>query len=316
MERLPELPVEFLDRLARLVPAERLADVRSTFDVERPTTFRANVARRAPDQLRRELEAAGLGVEPVAWCPFAFVLRAGTDADLRATEAYRAGELCVQGLASMVPPLVLAPRPGESVLDMCAAPGGKTTQMAAAMGGRGTIVACDASPVRFQKLKALVRVQGCADACELVRGGAKRLLPARAASFDRVLLDAPCSSEGRFRTDRPETWRGWSLAVVAKRAALQRELLAAALDLVRPGGTVVYSTCTLSPEENEEVLQTVLATGAAELLPVELALPATVPAVAAWEGRTFHSTTPRALRLLPTPDTEAFFVARLRRREA
>ncbi len=312
VEERSDLPEAFVAMLTRLLPEARAAAVLHTFTQQRPTTFRVNVARRDPDDVRHELEQAGLIAAAVPWCAAAFVLREGSDQALRETDAYRRGELYVQGLSSMLPPLVLAPQPGELVLDMAAAPGGKTTQMAAQMRGEGRIVACDSSAVRFEKLKSLVRLQGCEPMCELVRKNAVDLVAKRKGAFDRVLLDAPCSSEGRFHTSSPSTWSGWSPQFVAQRAALQRRLLAAALELVRPGGEVVYSTCTFSPEENEEVLQSALATGNAKLLPIDLNLSNAQAAVTSWEGRTFFSATSRAVRILPTDDMEGFFIAHLR----
>ena len=132
-------------------------------------------------------------------------------------------------------------------------------------------------------------------------------------AFDRVLLDAPCSTEGRFRTHDPETTRYWSPRKVREMQAKQRKLFFGAVQALRPGGTLVYSTCTFAPEETEAVLDRALEVVDAGLPEAGPVAEAALPALAAWEGRTFDPQVTRARRVLPDGLLEGFFVARLRK---
>lgn len=316
VRRTRELPEAFVERIGRIFPGSRGKAVLHTFTRAKPTTLRVNALAGEARAVREELEAAGLRVAPVGWYADAFELTRGRDRDLRASAAYAEGRICVQGLASMLPPLVLAPRPGESVVDLAAAPGSKTTQLASLMRGEGHIVACDPAPLRFEKLAKLVQEQGAGAMVELLRASGEELPRRLGRTFDRVLLDAPCSGEARLGPAAPGALARWGPAELERKARLQRRLLRAALALLRPGGELVYSTCTFAPEENEAVIDTALreAPDELELLPIDVPLPAHQPGRLEWDGRRFHASLARTVRVVPTTSLEGFFLARLRRR--
>ena len=233
-------------------------------------------------------------------------------AALLASAAYAEEHVYVQNLASQIPPLVLDPQPGERVLDLCAAPGSKTRQIACLMRDEGEIAAVEAVRGRFFKLRANLDAQGTTIVRTFHRDGAT-VWHHRPEHFDRVLLDAPCSTEGRFRTDEPETFAYWSERKVKEMARKQKKLLFSAIQSLRPGGTLVYSTCTFAPEENEVALDRLLRTfdGKVEVVPVTLPPSGRVqPALDAWKGKALDRTR-EARRLLPTETMEAFFIAKL-----
>jgi 16S rRNA (cytosine1407-C5)-methyltransferase len=307
-------PEEFLQRLRRIVPSNRWAQIAATFSHPRPTTFRVNSLIATPQAVRERLMSAGFQVEQVPWYPDAMILRRGGLRQLQQTPLYRTGAIYVQSLSSMLPPLALAPRPGETILDLTAAPGSKTTQMACLMRGEGRIVANDRHRIRCYKLRANVSQQAarnvevtCCDG-----GTFGRRHP---GAFDRVLVDAPCSGEGRFLTFEPASYRSWSLMKIRRMALTQRRLLASAVGALRPGGVLVYSTCTLAPEENEGVTQWALEQfrTTLSLEPTGLSICDSTPALARWDAQVFHASLRHARRILPTHDTEAFFIARLRK---
>ncbi|MFN3596885.1 MAG: RsmB/NOP family class I SAM-dependent RNA methyltransferase [Rubricoccaceae bacterium] len=311
------LPPAFLERLARIVPPERLPAVRATFEAPAATGFRA-VPLVAPeaDTLAR-LTAEGVPFMAVEGVLGAFAVPAGARAALLASGPYREGHLYVQNVSSQLPPLLLGARPGERVLDLCAAPGSKTGQVAALMQNEGTLDAVEKVRARYYKLRANVEAQGAT----LVRAhcaSGTAFWHRAPESYDRVLLDAPCSTEGRFHTADPESVRYWSPRKVKEMRAKQQRLLFAAVQALRPGGTLVYATCTFAPEENEGVLTKALRTFGGRLEVVEAGLPETgpvaaaaLPGLASWEGRPFHPQVTRARRVLPDGLLEGFFVARL-----
>jgi 16S rRNA (cytosine1407-C5)-methyltransferase len=309
------LPAEFLDRLGRLVPASHHDAVVRSFGRRKPVSFRVNTLKAAVRDVLESLKQAGFKAGNVPWMKEAFLLQNRSQRDLESTPEYEQGLLYLQNLSSMVPPLVLAPQPGERVLDLAAAPGSKTTQMAAMMGNEGSITAVDENAVRVERLKANLARQGVICAEAITADGAM-VGGDRPEGFDRVLLDAPCTAEGRFLAGEPRTYSYWRVEKVRKTARLQKRLMRSALQALRVGGMMVYSTCTFSPEENEGVLAWALERfpDQVECLPVKVPLPNALPGVATWEGRAFPAGTTNGMRILPTDSMEGFFVAKLIKR--
>ena len=192
----------------------------------------------------------GLG-ERVPWEKTGWYLSA--DSAAGALPLHEAGAYYLQEPSAMLPAAVLNPQPGEQVLDLCAAPGGKTTQLALRMAGQGLLVANEPVPKRAQVLSRNVERMGIVNALVV------SALPAQLAErwpggFDAVQVDAPCSGEGMFRR-HPETMAEWTADAPAGCARRQAEILDGAAALVRPGGRIVYSTCTLNPTENEHTVE-------------------------------------------------------------
>jgi len=248
-----KLPAEFLTRLQKLVPTNHFDRIANTFSEKVPTTFRVNTLKKSVSDVRAELHQLNLRCDYVPWYPEAFILRSGRLRDLQTTNLYTHGEIYVQSLSSMLPPIILNPQADEQVLDLTAAPGSKTTQIAVMMGDMGTLVANDNNRVRFFRLKANVEIQGIQNIKLSLKYG-ESFGRFHADTFDKVLLDAPCSSEGRFFANEPKTYRYWKLRKVYEMARKQKKLIASAIQCLKPGGIMVYSTCTFAPEENEAVL--------------------------------------------------------------
>lgn len=248
---------------------------------------------------------------PVPWCPEGFFIsyRHGKRFDIGNLPEHQLGYIYVQDPASMIPPVVLRPEAGETVLDLCAAPGSKTTQLAARMRNRGVLVANDVSGDRLKPLG--LNLQRCGVANTLVTVRANRHF---GPVFDRVLVDAPCSATGTVRRSL-KALQMWSPGFVTRMAAEQRRILEQAWTLVKPGGTLVYSTCTLEPEEDEGQISAFLDKHLdAELLPVDLTINRS-PAVLSFAGQEYRPEVAGCLRIGPQDnDTEGFFVAKLRKR--
>jgi NOL1/NOP2/sun family putative RNA methylase len=303
------LPGEFLEILDATFPQPVAEAILRGMGGRRCTTLRANTLRGSTDALMRFFRDNAIKYRRVPWYHDGFVLSELRERDAEAWPVYAQGRIYLQNLSSMVPALALGPLPGERVLDMAAAPGSKTTQMAALMGNRGSILANDADPIRAERLAYNVRMQGCSIAEVKVSRGEKlgELAP---ESFDRVLLDVPCSGEGRFIVFEPATSRGWSKKVVNESVRLQRKLLASGVRALRPGGVLVYSTCTLNLEENERLVQWAL-----ECLPLEMErVPVQIPGAYAGMTRGLLPCLALAVRIFPDSEREGFFVCRMRKK--
>ena len=311
------LPPPFLDRLQEIVPSDRLDGVLASFEAPTATGFRVNRMLRPEDEVIAALLDEGVPVESVEGVSGAFAVPADGRPALLASLPYAEGHVYVQNVSSQLPALALAPRTGDRVLDLCAAPGSKTGQLSALVGTDGEVTAVEKVRPRFYKLKANVYRQGATNVLPWMGNGAAywRREP---EAFDRVLVDAPCSTEGRFRTHDPETTLYWSPRKVKEMRSKQQKLLWAGIQALKPGGTLVYSTCTFAPEENEAVVAKALRTfgDAVELLDVGLPTSGPVadqamPGLTSWHGRDFPESLTRTRRVLPTDLLEGFFVARI-----
>lgn len=308
------LPEAFLNRLHAIVPSQKWDQIANTFSEPKPTTFRVNTLKTNAETVRETLGQSGFRSEPVSWYSDAFVLKSGRLRELQETQSYREGEIYVQALSSMVPVMVLDPKPGETILDLTAAPGSKTTQIASLMRGEGKIVANDNNKVRFFRLKSNIELQGASSVTLSLKHGESfgRMYPEQ---FDRVLLDAPCSAEGRFNVREPASYRYWKEAKVREMARKQRRLLLSGLSALKPGGVLVYSTCTFAPEENEEIIDWALQKSNGNIQVEKIALPFSnhSAGLAAWAGKSFHPLVKQTIRILPNNLMEGFFIAKLRK---
>ena len=270
------------------------------FNNETPgLTLRVNRFRATVDEAMRALAADGVETERARYAPDGLIVTAGNPLR-RPTD----GLVFVQDEASQLVPLIVDPQPGERVLDLCASPGGKTTAMAAAMRDQGSIVASDVRPHRLELLEQTVRTSGTR-IVHVQRVEATGALPFD-AEFDRVLVDVPCSGLGTIRRDPDIRWRRTE-SDLPLLAAQQVELLARASAVVRPGGRLVYATCSSEPEENEQVVEAFL-TRHGDFRTVDLSdetLPVAMTRLIDSQGM---------FRTLPFRDRlEAFFAATLRR---
>jgi len=310
----PALPSQFTERLTALLGPESSAKVQQTFATGHPTTFRVNTLKADPTKVAADLASAGFELQPANFYPAAFILQNKSLGELSEQPAYKNGEIYVQNFSSMLPPLILDPQPGDKVADLAAAPGSKTTQLAALMQNDGLILANDASTIRLYKLKANLEQQG-ATCVHTSRGLAELMWRKHSSQFDHCLVDVPCSMEGRIRLDRPKTFEKWSLKSIKQLAKRQRQMLRSAVSMTKPGGTIVYSTCTLAPEENEAVVDWALqkSEGAVVVEQIQLSGVPFSAGITEWEGVQFDQQVARTSRVLPDGVFEGFYVALLRR---
>ena len=229
---------------------------------------------------------------PVPWCPTGFYYDPETRPGLHPLHA--AGAYYLQEPSAMAPVELLDPRPGERVLDLCAAPGGKSTQIAGKLAGRGLLVCNELQPKRAAVLASNIERLGVANALVLNEHPA-RLAERFPEFFDKILVDAPCSGEGMFRKHDAAS-QDWSPETVAMCARRQAEILDCAAAMLRPGGRLVYSTCTFSPEENEGSIEAFLQRNP-DFCVIETEAPCFAPGRPDWAGG--DPTLARCFRLWP-----------------
>lgn len=306
----PFPPPELLERLREILPKDRLAAYLDAASVQRTASIRVNPLRTSLDAVITQLQEATIGFEPLDWCEHALQTDA-TARRLQELPAWDDGGFHIQSLSSIATTLVLDPLPGEHVLDMCAAPGSKTSHIGALMRNSGRLVANDLSRARMHRLRSVLGHLGVE--AELRTGPGEKIGHREPGTFDRVLVDAPCSGEGRMRADEPDSHANWTRNRPKKLSSRQKSLLHSAIEAVRPGGIVVYSTCTFAPEENELVLSRALERYGdhVRLETIETELPGAMAPLKEFKGRSIRAM-PEAIRLAP-PSMDGFFIARLRR---
>ena len=243
-----KLPETYAARMQQMLGSEYEAYLES---LERPVLngLRVNTLKTSPEAFMAKYGPLVTG--PVAWCPEGFYVRPGEVPSK--DPAYYAGLYYLQEPSAMTPASVLPVQPGERVLDLCAAPGGKSTQLLCKLKGQGLLVSNDISPSRAKALVKNLELFGGRNYCVTTEPPYK-LKDRFPGFFHKILVDAPCSGEGMFHKE-PGIMKNWEQYGTGYYAALQREILEHAADLLMPGGQMVYSTCTFSPQEDEQSLQ-------------------------------------------------------------
>ncbi|MDG5777263.1 RsmB/NOP family class I SAM-dependent RNA methyltransferase [Haloarculaceae archaeon H-GB2-1] len=273
-----------------------------------PSVVRVNTLKATVERATRALSEEGIDYEPTDWHDGLLKL---PDAQPGSNWPYFHGWLHGQEEVSAVPATVLDPEPGDRVWDACAAPGSKTTQLGALMDDTGLLVASDNNLGRISALRSNAERLGLTNLA-ITHEDARNhsLKPFESELYDRTLVDVPCSCEGTIRKN-PDALEDWTREHVDAIAGVQKGVLRRALQTTREGGTVVYSTCTFAPEENEAVLDYALAEEPCELVDYDLPLEH-APGVTEWDGQSFDESVRKAKRIYPHHnDTGGFFCAKL-----
>lgn len=278
-------------------------------------SIRINTLKTTVDEVLPRLHALGWKTQAIPWIPEGFwVEHEEGRLDIGNTLEHALGYYYVQEAASMIPPLCLQPQPHSSVLDMCAAPGSKTSQISAMMDNTGALIANDYKGLRLASLGINLTRCGVRNVViSLMLGQRFKAFPSQ---FDYILCDAPCSGTGTIRKSL-KTLSIWNDKLIGTLAFTQKQLIETAFDRLKVGGRLVYSTCSLEPEENEGVVSHLLKNHPdAEILPITLPGLKTGDALLSFNGEDYHPSVKHTLRIWPQDnDTEGFFVATITKKE-
>jgi tRNA (cytosine49-C5)-methyltransferase len=308
------LPEKFIERL-ELLYGDRTQTVLKAFETKLLPSFRVNTLKTNREEIINTLTSMEFEIEEVSWYKDAFILKNKSTRELTETDVYKNGLLYIQNLSSMVPALALDPQPGDKILDIAAAPGSKTTQMADLMSNKGEIVANDLSRKRIYRLKNNLEQYGVTNT-KIENHAGETFWKRYPEVFKKTLVDVPCSMEGRIQCDDPKSYEDWSPKKIKQLSMLQKYLLRSAISATDVGGTIVYSTCTLSPEENEEVIEWVvkrvndITPGAISLERIKIPGLKLDPALTSWRNKPLHKAQ-NASRVTPNGTMEGFFIAKI-----
>ena len=282
---------------------------------ESPNSIRCNTIKTSVNELKERLESKGWQIEQLKNYPQAMLIRNNLQpGELGRSIEHALGYYYVQDISSMLPIIALAPKEGESFLDITASPGSKTTQAVMHMNNKGLIIANDNKIPRISILVSNLEKAGAIntivtrhDAVQLCR----KFLD-EGMQFDKILVDASCSGEGTIRSS-PKTFLMWNIKMIKKLSRLQKLIASSALALLKEGGEMVYSTCTHAPEENEEVVDFLIRKFNARVEKLDLPIKFR-PGITQWEDKVFDNQLKNTARIYPQDnDTEGFFLAKLRK---
>lgn len=266
------------------------------YSKQRKVTLRVNTIKTNKEKIKETLKEAGIDTQDVSWYEDGLIIKNVREEEIKKLDMYENGEIYLQSLSSMLPPIVLQPGEGENILDMAAAPGGKTTQIAAMTQNKAYITACEKNKIRADRLKYNLQKQGVG-CVNVMLEDARKL--SDFFSFDKILLDAPCSGSGTMSIFE----NSFSKELIDRSSKTQEELLRKALKILKTGGEMIYSTCSILTQENEDILKKVVLKSGAKIVPIET--PNNIPVLpTSIEG---------VMCVCPTELYEGFFVAKIKK---
>lgn len=296
---VPEFLIEMLEKQY----GENLTkNIIEGYGVKRKVTFRVNTLKANNNDVEKILEKYGIEYRKVSFYSDAFIIENVRENEIRDLDIYKNGEIYMQSLSSMLPPIILNPKENMDILDMTAAPGGKTTEIAAIVKNKARITAVEMNKIRAEKLKFNIEKQG-ASSVYIMEQDARKIDDF--FSFDGILLDAPCSGSGTININNPKLEKIFTKELIKKSVKTQEELLKKAINILKKGSEMVYSTCSILEEENEEIIEKAIRTGKIEIVEINFQGMEELPKLPTKINGT--------LCVMPTEEYEGFFVAKLKK---
>lgn len=296
------LPKFLIEMLNKQYGKEITSKILEGYSKKRMVTFRVNTLKTSIEKVEKVLKNNNIEFEKVSWSDVAYIVKNVREDTLKELEIYKNGEIYLQSLSSMLPPIVLEPKENTDILDMCAAPGGKTTELASLTNNNANITACELNKIRIEKLKYNIEKQG-ATSVYIMQEDSRRINDF--FSFDNILLDAPCSGSGTLNVEDVNLEKTFTEKLIEKSQKSQLELLNKAVKILKQGQEMVYSTCSILNVENEEIVSKILKNNKVEIVPIE------------FEGKEELTLLPTkidgTLCVMPTEFYEGFFIAKIRK---
>lgn len=297
------IPEFLLKKLENQYDKNAVDKILEGYKAKRKVTLRINTIKTSIQNIKSELEKNNIKYEDVSWSKEALILNNANESEIQNLDIYKNGEIYLQSLSSMLPPIILEPKEGEDILDMTAAPGGKTTQMAAISNNKAHITACEMNNIRIEKLKYNVKMQG-ASCVYIMQKDARQIDDF--FSFDKILLDAPCSGSGTLNFEDKNIEKYFTEKLIEKSVKAQKTLIKKAIKILKKESTMVYSTCSILNTENEEIVKKILEETNSEIVPIDFEGKENIPALSVSINGT--------LCVCPSELYEGFFVAKIKKK--
>lgn len=294
------IPSFLIEKLKNQYGEELTNKILEGYNQKRKVTLRVNTIKANINEIQEILDNSNIVYTKVPWSDDALIIENVREPEITKLTIYDEGKIYLQSLSSMLPPIILQPKENDDILDMAAAPGGKTTQIASIVNNKARITACEMNNIRAEKLKYNIEKQGAN--CVYVMVTDSRKID-DFFSFDSILLDAPCSGSGTLNNNDNKIEKTFTPKLIQKSSKTQAQLLKKAINILKQGKEMIYSTCSILQEENEDILASILKTGKVEIVPINV--DKTIPKLPTKIDGT--------LCVCPNEEYEGFFVAKIRK---
>ena len=294
------IPSFLIEKLKNQYGEELTNKILEGYNQKRKVTLRVNTIKANINEIQKILDNSNIVYTKVPWSDDALIIENVREPEITKLTIYDEGKIYLQSLSSMLPPIILQPKENDDILDMAAAPGGKTTQIASIVNNKARITACEMNNIRAEKLKYNIEKQGAN--CVYVMVTDSRKID-DFFSFDSILLDAPCSGSGTLNNNDNKIEKTFTPELIQKSSKTQAQLLKKAINILKQGKEMIYSTCSILQEENEDILASILKTCKVEIVPINV--DKTIPKLPTKIDGT--------LCVCPNEEYEGFFVAKIRK---
>lgn len=299
MSRLPQFLIEKIENEYGEETAKKIIN---GYKVQRKTTLRINTLKSNEEKVKRCLEDNNILYKVSSFWENALIIENSDESIIKRLDVFNNGEIYLQSLSSMLPPIILCPKENEDILDMTAAPGGKTTEIAALSNNKAHITACEMNKIRFERLKYNIDMQG-AKCVYAMQEDARRIDDF--FSFDKILLDAPCTGSGTININDSKLNEYFTENLLQKSIKSQKMLINKAIKILKNGGELIYSTCSILKEENEAIIEDLMKNNNIQVVNINVKEFEKLPKL--------HTNIKGTICLMPTNEFEGFFVAKLKK---
>ncbi len=322
------LPKEFWNRVEDIYSKEDIEIIKKWYNAEsRKPSFRINTLKSTKEYVLNELKENNIAVTKIPYLENCFTLDSATEKDLWNLEIFTKWKIYLQQIASQIPVTFLDVNEGDKVLDATAAPGSKTSQIWTYLKNTWELIAVDNNAIRIDKLNFTLKRQGVKNAVVFKTDARKIHEPLgeyltqlwweasdTKEYFDKILLDAPCTAEWRFNLNREKSFGFWNETIFKKAYRLDKSILEEVIPMLKVGGTLVYSTCTLAPEENEAITHFILSNYPdMEIQEISIDAPYIRPGIKWFGKQVYRSDVTKSIRCLPSEETEGFYIAKFQK---
>jgi len=311
------LKKEFINKLEQIYSNDDLEIIEKWFNtIKRKTVFRVNTLKTSNEEIEKILKENNITFKKVDFLNNAYILKKAKESDLWELDIFKNWHIYLQSISSQIPVEILNIKEDDKILDITAAPGWKTSQAAAKMNNIWEIVANDNNAIRIDKLRFTINRQGCTNVV-IIKNDARNIgksFPEYLNYFDKIIADLPCSAEWKFNLNSEKSYAYWSQEVVNKNYKLQKEIIQNTIQLLKDNWELVYSTCTISPEENEAIVHMILWNfPEMKLQDVSLDYVYARKWINKINDKVYRKEVEKTIRILPSIESEWFFIAKFKK---
>jgi len=304
---------KFFERLNKIYSQNDVKIAMEWFNGERITSFRVNTIKSNNEEIEEFLNLNNIEFKKNDFLENTYILDKKDEFFIKGSPIFYDGKIYLQWIASLIPATILNPISGDKVLDVTASPGSKTTQICAMMKNKWEIIACEKNQIRFDKLNYNLNIQWCNIAESIKMDSINLKDKFKNWYFNKILFDAPCSAEGRINLKNEKSYGFWTEKNILDKQKLQLDIFESIVPLLASGWEIVYSTCTLAPEENEEVVNIICEKYSLVIEEISLDFEYTRNWLTEFNSKKYSKDLSKTLRILPSKISEGFFIAKLRK---